>query len=141
MTISLGRECGLSPQLSPDGQWLAWCECTGGTGGLSVLLTRVADGRRYQVDTGIEPRWSVDGRQLYYRKERSMMLVDVGRGSEPVIGRPRKLFDGDFLTWGTADYDVSRDGRLMMVRAVTSDAGRTLAVRLNWIEELKRLQF
>ncbi len=141
VVISRGRECGIGAQLSADGQWLAWCDCSGGAGALSVIVTRLADGQRYQVDTGTEPKWSVDGRRLYYRKGRSMMLVDVGGGSEPAIGRPRKLFDGDFLEWGTPDYDVSRDGHLIMVRAAASDVGRALSVRVNWIEELKRLSF
>ena len=138
--LSRGRECGISPQFSADGQWLAWCDCAG-TGPLSVTITRLADGRRYQIDTGIEPKWSVSGRLLYYRKGPSMMVVDVAGGSEPVIGRPRKLFDGDFLEWGIADYDASRDNRLIMVRQAATNAGRALAVRVNWIEELKRLSF
>jgi len=48
-----------------------------------VIVTRLADGRRYQVDAGTEPKWSIAGRQLYYRTGRSMMLVEVGVGSEP----------------------------------------------------------
>ncbi len=96
-------------------------------------------GRRYEVDAGTEPRWDPTGHALYYRSGNRTMVIDVTGGAEPVIGRPRKLFDGDFLQWGTADYDVTRDGRFLMVRPATSAAGRALNVRLNWYDELLEL--
>jgi len=96
-------------------------------------------GCRYEVDAGSEPRWDATGHALYYRSGPQTMTVDVTGAAEPTIGRPHKLFDGDFLQWGTADYDVTRDGRFLMVRPATSAAGRALNLCLNWYDELQKL--
>jgi Tol biopolymer transport system component len=141
-TIARLGEGGLAPDFSPDGQWVAWCECSPTLTQATIYVSRVSDGRRYQVGEGFEPRWSVSGRELFFRDGRSMMAVDVTLGPEVTSGRPHKLFDGDYLAWGSADYDVARDGRFVMVRpAAASARGRKLSVRLNWIAELNKLQF
>jgi hypothetical protein len=68
-----------------------------------------------------------------------MMTVDITATDEVRIGRPRLLFEGEYLTWGSADYDVTPDGkRFLMVRPASTSASRSLAIRLNWREELKR---
>ena len=141
VTMTRGRECGLAAQFSPDSRWLAWAACAGGTDTASIVIARVDGGSRVTIDEGSEPRWSRSGSALYYRKGASVMRVDVGGGATPVIGRPARLFDGNFLEWGSTNYDVAADGRLLMVRAAASAAGRAVAVRVNWIEELKKLPF
>ena len=55
------------------------------------------------------------------------------------IGRPQTLFEGDYLSWGTGNYDVSADGmRFIMVRPAAANV-RTLSLRLHWPVELARL--
>ena len=141
-TIAKLGDGGLSPDFSPDSQWVAWCQCSANLTQPTIYVSRISDGRPYQVGEGFEPRWSASGRELFFREGKSMMAVDVTLGTEVTSGRPHKLFDGDYLSWGGADYDVGRDGRFVMIRpAAASATGRKLNVRLNWIEELRKLQF
>jgi serine/threonine-protein kinase len=129
----------LSADFSPDGEWVAWCASASGRAESQIHMARASGGRQYEIDAGSEPRWDPSGHVLYYRNGRATMAVDVSGGADPVIGRPRKLFEGDFLQWGTADYDVTRDGRFLMVRPAASAMGRVLKLRLNWDDELKKL--
>jgi hypothetical protein len=132
----------VAPEFSPDGQWIAWCDCQGNNPESSVYVTRISDGRRYQVSVGggTEPKWSESGRELFFRKGNAVMAIDITLGPDVRLGRPRLLFEGEYLTWGSGNYDVTRDGRFVMVRrAAASTAGRALSIRLHWGEELKRL--
>jgi serine/threonine-protein kinase len=138
VTIAAG-DAILSADLSPDGGWVAWCGSASGRADSTVYIARTSGGRQYEIDAGSEPRWAPAGRVLYYRKGREMMAVDVSGGADAGIGRPRKLFGGDFLHWGTGDYDVTGDGRFLMVRTAASAVGRVLKVRLHWDDELKKL--
>ena len=129
--------------LSPDNQWLAYFSCEASDKTAQVFIRRSSDGARYQVSTegGIEPLWGPSGRELFFRSGTKMMAVDIAVAPEVRIGRPRVLFEGDYLMWSNGDFDVSRDGqRFVMVRpANTGMTGKTLTVRLNWLEELKHV--
>jgi serine/threonine-protein kinase len=138
ITIARGEQI-LSADFSSDGEWIVWCESARGGTASTVNMARTSGGRHYEIDAGSEPRWDPSGHALYYRRGRAMTTVEVTEGPNPTIGHPRTLFEGDFLRWGTADYDVARDGRFLMVRPAASAMGRALNVRLNWYDELKQL--
>jgi hypothetical protein len=94
------------------------------------------------VDGVSEVKWSASGREVFFRQGTSMMAADVTIGADVQIGRPHKLFEGTFLEWGAANYDVARDGRFVMVRPASASAsGRALNMRLHWVEELKKIGF
>jgi Tol biopolymer transport system component len=131
---------GTSASFSPDGDWIAYCDCASAPTTPHVFVSRVSDGVRHQVADGAsEPLWGTSGRELYFRSGSKMMVVDVAMTAAGVqIGRPRTLFEGDYMTWGDGDYDVSRDGqRFVMVRRSNARAS-TLTVRLNWPSDLDR---
>ena len=69
-----------------------------------------------------------------------MMSVDVAlAGTSARIGRPQKVFEGDYLEWSGANYDVSADGKqFIMVRTANANM-HTLSVRVNWKSELQQL--
>ena len=69
-----------------------------------------------------------------------MMSVDVALAGTAVrLGRPQKIFEGDYLEWSGANYDVSADGkRFIMVRAANAST-QTLSVRVNWKSEIQQL--
>jgi ribosomal protein L24E len=69
-----------------------------------------------------------------------MMVVGLAiDGTSVRIGRPQTVFEGDYLQWGTGNYDVTRDGKqFVMVRAATANT-RTLSIRLHWTTQLERL--
>ena len=133
---------GLPGSFSPDGAWLASCDCgVVGDRPTNVFIHHVQTGGRYQVSGGgaTEPIWAPSGRELFFRAGSTMMAVDVTiDGSSARIGRPRLVFEGEYLAWATGNYAVTADGkRFIMVRAADPNA-RPLSVRLNWTTELAR---
>jgi hypothetical protein len=70
-----------------------------------------------------------------------MMAVHVS--ADPVFraDSPRLLFEGQYEGPAVrADYDVTPDGRFVMIKAdQQSSLNRQLNVVVNWTEELKRL--
>ena len=135
-------EGAASASFSPDSQWITWCDCAANSPPTNVFISRLSDGKRYQVATNnvTEPRWSPSGKELFFRRGTTMMAVDVTLGPDLRVGRPRALFEGEYLVWGSGNYDVAKDGRFVMVRAAAaSAAGRALNIRLHWGGELKRL--
>ena len=100
------------------------------------------DRETISTDGGDEPVWSRDGRELFYRRDEAMMAVPVVSGSTPPFGRPWQLFRGEYLRDDSAAraapyYDVTRDGRFLMVQRSASDSPSVVFVQ-NWVEELKR---
>ena len=94
------------------------------------------------TDGGTEPVWSADGRELFYRRGNEFFAVDVLEVEPDVgLGEPQLLFEGSLMPTrvGPANYDVSRDGRFVMVEHGSSTAPTSVVVVLNWFEELKRL--
>ena len=97
-------------------------------------------------DGGTRPVWSHDGRELFYAKaDGTMVVVPVERADAErfIAGAGRTLFKGDYyLVQSGRTYDVSRDGRrFLMIKDTGARSGvpPSLAVVLNWSEELKRL--
>ena len=90
-------------------------------------------------DGGRLPVWSADGRELFYRNGLTMMVVTVDDpGASFKVGTPEILFDAAYDNIDN-HYDVSTDGRFLMVRPDPNATADRLQVVLNWFEELKRL--
>jgi Tol biopolymer transport system component len=128
-------------QVSPDGHWLAYVSNESGQFDVYVRPYPGPD-RRIPVSTegGTHPRWSRNGKELFYRNGNKMMVVDVSATPDLRLSRPRVLFEQRYA-FGTAqtvpNYDVSPDGeRFVMVK---DDSSGRVNVVLNWLEELKRL--
>ena len=129
------------PQFSPDGRWVAYPSYESASGRQEIFVRPYpGPGAKWTISTegGSEPVWNPNGRELFYRSGKTMMVVDVA--SKPVFAasRPRVLFTGDYvLSSFTPNYDVSRDGRrfLMIQRSARraddtdSDRGRPQLVR------------
>ena len=83
-------------------------------------------------------RWSVDGKELFYLQDKTMMAVAVSaEGSSFSADKPRKLFEAP-SGWR---FEVAPDGqRFVMAKPAKEekDADRTqLTFVFNWFEELK----
>jgi dipeptidyl aminopeptidase/acylaminoacyl peptidase len=134
---------GSPGSFSPDGAWLAYCDCgASGDRPPNVFIQHLDSGTRYQVSTtgGVEPRWAASGRELFFRSGNQMLSVDLTiSGTSARIGRPQTLFEGSYLEWTGGNYDVTPDGeRFIMVRTANASTG-TLSVRVNWKSEIQRL--
>ena len=136
---------------SPDGDWLAYE--SNESGQFEVYVRPFpGPGGKLQISTqgGIEPVWSRNRRELYYRNGDRMMAVEVSsrrdsNGAFPSgfsAGSPQLLFEGHFQFSGlvSSGYDVSPDGqRFLMVQPSGPDQTPTqIQVVLNWFTELQQ---
>jgi len=135
--------------VSPDGRWLAYESDESGTMEIYVRPLDDLERTRTQVSAngGMSPRWSSDGRELYYIGPTHMMVTRVETSPSFSRGQPEPLFDiSQYVIlrdpWART-YDVSPDGRrFLMIREVTpvTEDGSQPRIRVvrNWSEELKR---
>ena len=127
-------------QFSPDGRWIAYS--SNQTGRVEVYV-RSLDGdvtRPITTEGGSAPRWSEDGRELFYRSGNGMFVVEVSTDGRFERGLPSLLFEGPYLedVNGIASYDVTGNAErfLMITRGESGAAQMQLNVVLNWHQEL-----
>jgi len=118
------------PTVSPDGRWLTYASLAGGRPGIYVQPFPGPGPRRQLVDSGTEPVWSHDGRELFFRARRGAppasaglppgdgifaLPFDPSRGaaSAPEVQLFRaRIADSE---GGGPSFDVSSDGRRFLV--------------------------
>jgi hypothetical protein len=128
--------------VSPDGRWLAY---TSDQSGRTEEWDRPYPGPgvpvRVSTNGGTEPVWSRTGHELYYLEGQRVMAVAVGPGVTFGFKPPAWLFDSRYRIFGQPwSYDVSADGRFLMIKQTTeARTSPQVVVVLNWHEELKRL--
>ena len=132
------------PALSPNGRWLAYVSSR--TGQNEIWVQGYPEGAPVRVssNTGYEPLWSADGRELFYRQGDAVMAVAVETGSEFSFAPPKPLFSGPYIQrpgLGARGYDVARDGRFLMI--APGDESRaavpaSIVVVQNFAEELRQ---
>ena len=133
----------LEATLSPDERWLAYVSDE--TGRFEVYVRdMMSSGGRWQISTmgGEEPRWSGDGRELFYRNNSKLMSVAVERQGALDPKAPTEVFDGvyDFRSESGISYAVDPKGsRFLMIRPSDESATSSMVVVLNWFDELRRL--
>jgi hypothetical protein len=130
-----------NPMISPDGNWIAYS--SNESGPFEVYVTRFpgAGSKTLISDEGGDaPRWSRDGRELYYRNRRKTMVVEVDTKQAFQASRPKMLFEGDFPSPGaSAQYDVSPDGkRFLVMKGESRKPARKINVIVNWQDELRQ---
>jgi Tol biopolymer transport system component len=134
-------------RFSPDGRWLTF-GLTGGLGGSEsgdvFLMPLPPTGERWQVSVkgGGQPRWSGDGKALFYLAlDGNVMRVDVdaAAGVAPRISAPRPIFQtGVDVALNVDQYAVSRDGKRFLLRRPEVKAGREeIQLIVNWPKLLK----
>ena len=108
-----------TPAISPNGLWLAYV--SDAEDGDQVYLRSHPGGSDARVSPagGVEPVWSRDGSELFYRSGRTLFSVAV----DPETGEhssPSRLFAGVLVSdpgGNVPAYDVSGDGaRFLMLR-------------------------
>jgi eukaryotic-like serine/threonine-protein kinase len=133
-----------SGQFSPDGRWVAYVSKHTGRDEVYVSSFPSA-GARWQVSGsgGAQPRWSPDGRELYFvsaSDELSAASVD-GTGSRFVVKDVHPLFRVNMFIGprsGLYGYDVAPDGKRFLV-SDTGEAGLTrVALVTNWTAALAK---
>jgi len=127
--------------LSPDGRWLAYTSDEAG-GVREIYVASFPDMQSRRLVSrggGIMPRWSRDGRELFFASQGHLMAVAVTPGPAFTGGTPRPLFSmaGFREARNRPQYDVAPDGqRFVMIRESGTTASRVFYVE-NWMTELK----
>jgi len=130
-----------APAVSPDGRWFAYASSESGRSEIFVRPVGDPGASRAQVSSrgGEEPRWAPSGKELYYRtRAGEMMAAEVTLGTSFSARPPRVLF---VIPNAVTDnlhhaYDVSRDGRFLMVNQAANEGGELVMV-FNWFDEMK----
>ena len=136
-------------QFSPDGRWIAFASNKSGQGEIYVRpfsgpASASASEWKISTDGGREPRWSPDGKELFYLafepsghfKEELMAVPVQASGADFQVGAPKPLFD--FIFAGTVPqanvfgYAVAADGQRFLVNPSVNPITTTLNVIVNW---------
>ena len=129
--------------LSPDGRYVAFVSSESGQDEIYVRPFPNSDDGRWLVSVGggSEPRWSRDGKELFFVSHQTIDLVSVSvtLGGQFAHQPPRPLFPVNaYVREGNSrTYDVAPDGRFVMLRGGPSTTGAPVLVE-NWLPELRR---
>ena len=109
-----------APAFSPDGRAFVYVSDESGQDQIYLRLFPDSD-RVWPVSTlpGISPRWSRDGSEIYFISGNEMVAVPADLLGGVRLGAPETLFSvSDYAhePYGNALYDVTKDGRFLMVR-------------------------
>jgi serine/threonine protein kinase len=136
-------------QFSPDGRWIAFTSNKSGQGEVYVRpfsgpASASASEWKISTDGGREPRWSPDGKELFYLafdpvghfKDELMAVPVQASGADFHAGPPKPLFD--FIFTGTVPqanvfgYAVAAGGQRFLVNPSVNPITTTLNVIVNW---------
>jgi hypothetical protein len=128
------------PVFSPNGKWLAYVSDE--TGRPEVYVQPFPDpGAKWPISTdgGTEPAWSVEGKELFYRRGDTWLTVSVTESTGFKVGKPTPLFESRYETIeGARNYDVSPGGETFVaVRSEGTPESKQFNVVLNWFSELR----
>jgi len=124
--------------LSPNHQWLAYCSDASKRREIYVETFPARSGRwQISVNGGSLPRWSRDGRELYFiAPDQKLMAVEIKGGPKFDRGTLKSLFETRLPVNGR--YDVSKDGRFLIPTLVESAGTVSMTAIVNWTAGLKK---
>ena len=129
-------------RVSPDGRWLAYASNESGRQEIYIQSFPTSGGKvQVSTDGGIQPVWSRDGRELFFRSNTELMVARLGAADRPSFETPTPLFRDSYLrpqSEGHTTYDVFPDGGFVFIES--TERGGTvpsLIAVFNWLEELK----
>jgi serine/threonine-protein kinase len=134
-----------NPAVSADGRWLAYQSDE--TGRFEVYVRPFPDTkpmkRQVSVGGGSFPRWSKDGRELFFVDEKlDFIVVPVIPGPVFKTDSPRRLFRQERYAGAGGQFDISPDARRFIttrpVGAVTQRPDELIVVQ-NFFEELRAM--
>ena len=135
-----------APFFSADGRWIAYDSDESGRNEIYVRPYPGPGGQtKISSNGGIEPAWSADGREIFYRSPDQFMSVPVRTSPEFSAGAAHLLFPDPYTKWGREDaprsYAVAPDGsRFLFIKR--GEAKQTSVTQLNlisnWTAELDR---
>jgi Tol biopolymer transport system component len=131
---------GLAPAVSPDGKWLAYG--SNQSGSMEVYACAFpACAARWPISAGggAAPKWSGDGRSIYYAQGTRLMRATLQLGAAVTAVRRDVVLELRDANAGTTtrNYDVDATGARIAI-PVRIDAGNKLIAVSGWLNEVKR---
>jgi serine/threonine-protein kinase len=139
-TLLLGGSANeRSPAISPDGRRLAYVSDAEDGDQVYVRPFPGTADERVSPAGGTEPVWSPDGSELFFRRGRDLVAVEITADTNQVSA-PRRLFSGSFVRnpgGNVAAYDIDQDGsRFLMLQPVGRT--QTLSIINQWQDTVFR---
>ena len=131
------------PQISPDGQWIAYTSNESRRREIYVAPFP-GPGAKRQISNsgGSQPKWRGDGKEiLYLAVDNKLMAAEVnGQGGSLEVGAVRALFEIRPRGPSRSVYDTVDGQRfLVMVNtAVEQKSSSPITLVLNWMTDLKQ---
>jgi len=116
-------------RVSPDGKWVAYQSDEADQTTIYVQAMPITSAR-YPIAPGARPRWSRDGRSLYFLAPAAqgpprLSVVSVSTANGFQAGAPRNV-------GGAGPYEPAPDGRFIVATPRPAEADQPLTVILNW---------
>jgi Tol biopolymer transport system component len=124
-----------TPQISPDGRWIAYVSGRSNQNEICVSPFPNVDSGKWQISSGggDEPRWSRDGRELFFRNKDAMMVSVIETGPAFTAGIPHTLFRGTYYSGYGQQWDISLDGKHFLMLKSQSAAAAINRI-LVWVD-------
>ena len=128
--------------ISPNGRWIAYESDESGQSEVYIqdYPERKKNPIRVSTSGGAFPKWSHNGKEIFYRDYDALMARTIGSDGS-ITSEPRRLFDSIIDYESTYNsYDISFDDKkFLIIRQDPDSVPNQLNVILNWTEELQRL--
>jgi Tol biopolymer transport system component len=110
------------PQISPDGQWIAFTSDKSGQNEVYVCPYPEIGNNIWQISQngGDAPLWSPDGRELFFRSGGAVVAVSVKTTPTLIYEKQRALFRGNYL---------AIDGHTIQTLEISPDGKRFLMIK------------
>jgi Tol biopolymer transport system component len=129
------------PAISPDGRWLAFYSSDRGgtTDHIYVRPFPNVTETVWQVSSepGLAPRWSPDGREIFYMTGNTIAAVEVLPGPTFSLGRRRTVLSLAPYQSGPWQWEVGKNGRLLVLKRVSAPRDLKILVTQNLAAELR----
>jgi Tol biopolymer transport system component len=120
---------------SPDGMFIAYATREDAS---IYVEPWPSTGRRSRIsrpDGGVEPRWSRDGRALFYRTSRGDIVRAPITASGSAVAMPQVVLRTMFDTNPRQSYFVAPDGRFLVKQSIEHD--EAIISLINWVTAVK----
>jgi Tol biopolymer transport system component len=130
-------ESGAEAQFSPDGKWIAYIGQGGVAGGGSIVVRQfpgpASPIRISGPGGGAQPRWSRDGRHIYFMAPDRKLMSATFDPVHAVTGELQVVFQTRIIAPNLASfqYDVAPDGRFL-INSFSSTNSSPLTVITDW---------
>jgi eukaryotic-like serine/threonine-protein kinase len=130
---------GATAMLSPNGRWLAYASLESGVPEVYVVAYGGGQGKWQVSNGGQQPKWSRDGKQLYFMDLTfNLLSVPVKEsGGALQFGVAQTLIGTTNWSAPQAFYDVAPDGKKFLLNRIVQQAAQSVTVVTNFSAELK----